>query len=84
MGHFGRVVSAKCWGESIRPILVGRFSRESFQPWVVSAMGRFGQVWGGGGVGDTLNFSAYVGLDPASTAYPFKKITHNRHSQINI
>ena len=26
------VVSAKFWGESIRPILVGRFGRESFRP----------------------------------------------------
>ena len=31
------VVSALFWGESIRPILVGRFGRESFRPWVVSA-----------------------------------------------
>ena len=42
VGRFGRVVSA--WvvsaffgGELIRPILVGRFDRESFRPWVVSA-----------------------------------------------
>ena len=40
-GRFGRVVSAwvvlaKFWGESIRPILVGRFDHESFLPWVVS------------------------------------------------
>ena len=27
-----RVVSAKFWGESIRPILVGRFGRELFWP----------------------------------------------------
>ena len=32
-----RVVSDKFWGESIRPILVGGFSRELFRPWVVSA-----------------------------------------------
>ena len=37
-GCFGRwslrlwVVSAKFWGESIRPILMGRFGRGSFQP----------------------------------------------------
>ena len=42
MGRFGRVVSAWVvsalfWGESIRPILVGRFGRESLRPWVVSA-----------------------------------------------
>ena len=54
------VVSALFRGESIRPM--GLFGRESFQPWVVSAQCR----------GDTLNFSAYVGLDPASTAYPNK------------
>ena len=57
------VVSALFRGESIRPILVGLFGRESFRPWVVSAQCR----------GDTLNFSAsYVGLDPVSTAYPNK------------
>ena len=44
VGRFGLVVSAKFWGESIRPILVGRFGRESFRPWVVSAH-----------VGDTLH-----------------------------
>ena len=61
-------------------MLVGRFSHGSFQPWVGSA-----KCGGGGGeVGDTLNFSAYVGLDPASTAYPLKNIKHIRHSQINI
>ena len=48
VGRFGRVVSAwvvsaKFWGESIRPILVGRFGRESFRPWVVS-----GHMGGGG------------------------------------
>ena len=49
-GSFGRgslwlrVVSAKFWGESIRPILMGRFSREMFQPWATWARG-----WGGGG-----------------------------------
>ena len=37
VGRFGRVVSALFWGESIRPILMGRFGRESFRPWVVSA-----------------------------------------------
>ena len=37
-----------------------------------------------GGSGGTLKFSAYVGLDPASTAYPLKNITHIRHSHINI
>ena len=50
-------------------------------------MGRFGPVCvgGGGGVGGgILNFSAYVGLDPASTAYPLKNNKHIRHSQINI
>ena len=46
-GRFGRVVSAWVvlawvvsalfWGESIRPILVGRFGHKLFQPWVVSA-----------------------------------------------
>ena len=29
------VFSAKFWGESIMPILMGRFSRELFRPWVV-------------------------------------------------
>ena len=57
MGRFGQVilawvVSAKFWGESIGPILMGRFGHESFRPWVVSA-----QVWGGGLRG-TLNSSA--------------------------
>ena len=60
--------------------------------WVVLAASRFGHGWfrpsmcvcGGGGGGGTLNFSAYVGLDPASTAYQLKNITHIRHSQINI
>ena len=52
-GRFGWVVSAwvisaKFWGESIRPILVGCFGRESFRPWVVSA--QCVCVWGGGGV----------------------------------
>ena len=66
VGHFGRVVSAwvvsaKFRGESIRPILVGRFGRESFRPWVVSA-----HVGRGGG------YSTYVGLDPASSVYPMK------------
>ena len=56
------VVSAKFWGESIRPILMGRFGRELFRPWVVSARG----------VGVLSSFSAYVGLDPASTVYPIK------------
>ena len=37
VGRFGRVVSALFWGESIRPIFAGRFGRESFRPWVVSA-----------------------------------------------
>ena len=42
VGRFGWVVSAwvvlaKFLGGSIRPILVGRFGRESFRPWVVSA-----------------------------------------------
>ena len=69
VGHFCRVVSAKFWGESIWPILVGRFGRESFRPWVVSA-----HVGGGG--------STYVSLDPASTAYPIKNIRNIRHSQI--
>ena len=52
-GCFGRgslllwVVSAKFWGETIRPILMGRFGRELFQPWVVSARGG-GRGWGGG------------------------------------
>ena len=37
VGRIGRVVSAWVvsalfWGESIRPILVGRFGRESFRP----------------------------------------------------
>ena len=47
-GCFGRgslrlwAVLAKFWGESIRPILIGRFGRELFRPGVVSA--------GGGGV----------------------------------
>ena len=50
------VVSAKFWGESIRPMLVGRFGRESFRPWVVSAQ----EVGGGGGGGGTLIFSAYI------------------------
>ena len=73
MGRFGQVVSAwfvsaKFWGESIRPILVGRFGREWFRPWVVSAQ----CVCAGGDGGGTLNFSAYIGLDPASTAYPLK------------
>ena len=31
------VVSALFFGKSIRPILVGRFGRESFRPWVVLA-----------------------------------------------
>ena len=31
------VVLALILGESIRPILVGRFGRESFRPWLVSA-----------------------------------------------
>ena len=44
-GCFGRgwlrlsVVSAKFWGELIRPILMGRFGHELFRPWVVSARG---------------------------------------------
>ena len=71
VGVFGQVVSAKFWGESIQPMLVGRFGRESFRPRVVSAQ----EVEGGRG---TLNFSAYVspspptdvGSDPASTVYP--------------
>ena len=46
------------WGESIRPILVGRFGRD------VSAVGRFGP--GGGGYSQ---FSAYVDLDPASRLF---------------
>ena len=81
MGRFGRVVSAlvvsaKFWGESIRPILVGRFGRESFRPWIVLA--QFVCLWGRGRGDGTLNFSAYVDFDPASTAYPLKI------SQINI
>ena len=31
------VVSAKFWGGSFRPILMGRFGHELFRPWVVSA-----------------------------------------------
>ena len=31
------VVLTKFWGESILPILVGRFGSESFRPWDVSA-----------------------------------------------
>ena len=46
-------------GESIRPTLVGRFGRESFRPWVVSAQEVCVCVWGG-----TLNFSAYVSPSP--------------------
>ena len=42
VGRFGRVVSAK-FLESIRPILVVRFGRESFRPLVISA-----HVGGGG------------------------------------
>ena len=57
------VLSAKFWGELIRPILIGRFGHELFWPWVVSAQG---------GRGSTLIFSAYVGLDPTSTVYPIK------------
>ena len=70
-GCFGRwslrlsVVSTILWGESIRPILMGRLGHELFRPWVVSA-------GGGGGGGSTLIFSAYVSLDPASTVYPIK------------
>ena len=46
---------------------MGRFGHELFRPWVISARG------GGGGVGGVLSsFSAYVGLDPASTVYPIK------------
>ena len=41
------VVSAKFWGEAIRPILMVHFGREMFRPWVVSAGGGGG---GGGGV----------------------------------
>ena len=55
------VVSAKFWGELIRPILMGRFGHQLFRPWVLSARG-----------GGTLIFSAYVSLDPASTVYPIK------------
>ena len=32
VGHFGWVVLAKFWGESIRPFLVGHFGRGSFRP----------------------------------------------------
>ena len=58
--------------------------------WVISTASRFGPVCvcvrrgGGGGGGGTLNFSVNVGLDPASTAYLLKIITHIRHSQIDI
>ena len=67
---------------SFRPWVVsaGSFRPGSFRPnfgvsrfglfwWVVSAVSRFGQVCMLGG-GNTLIFSAYVGFDPASTAYP--------------
>ena len=71
-GCFGRgslrlwVISAKFWSELIRPFLMGPFGCDLFRPWVVSARG--------GGGGGTLLFSAYVGLDPASTVYPIKNI----------
>ena len=48
-GCFGRwslplsVVSAKFWGELIRPILMGRFAHELFWRWVVSAQGGGGE-----------------------------------------
>ena len=48
-GCFGRwslplsVVSAKFWGELIRPILMGRFGHELFWRWVVSAQGGGGE-----------------------------------------
>ena len=57
-----RVVFAKFWGESIWPIWMGQIGRESFWLGVLST---------GGCVG-TLNFSAYVGLDPAYTVYQIK------------
>ena len=78
-GCFGRgslrlwVFSTKFWGESIRPILMGRIDREMIRLSVVSARG-------GGGI---LIFSAYVGLDPASTVYPIK-YQNSRRSQINM
>ena len=52
-GCFGRgslrlwVVSAKFWGEAIRPILMGCFGHKLFRLWIVSAGGGGG---GGGGV----------------------------------
>ena len=61
-GRFGRVVSAKFWGESIWPILVGHSGRGSFRP---------NFFWGGeGGCGG--EYSTYVGLDFASTVCPIK------------
>ena len=40
-----RVVLAKFWGESIRPILVGRFGCESFRPLVILAhVGEWGTL----------------------------------------
>ena len=56
IGHFG----LGCFGQILGWVDSAYFGG-SFRP----------SVCGGGG-GGSLNFSAYVGLDPASTAYPLK------------
>ena len=59
MGHFGQILGC----------VDTAYFDGSFRLRVVSAVGRFSP---GGGGGSTLIFSAYVGLDPASTVYPIK------------
>ena len=73
VGRFGLVVSAwvvsaKFWGESIRPILVGRFGRGSFRP-----------MWGEG-VG--ILFIRRLGT--SIYCLPNKNIRNIRHFQINV
>ena len=48
------VVLGKFWGESFRPIYMGRFGRELFRPWVISA-------WGGGGVLSSFLHMCWLG-----------------------
>ena len=64
MGHFSQILGC----------VDSAYFDGSFRLRVVSAVGRFSPVGGGagGGEGSTLIFSAYVGLDPASTVYPIK------------